>query len=115
MHMLSKKKKNMPLKVKKVKVAHSCPTLCDTMDCVACQASPLSVGFLSHEYWSGLPFPSPGDPPDLGIEPGSPAFQIDSLLSETLGKPLNPCPVSQLCQVEVILLVWPLLCAKLYD
>ena len=39
------------------------------------------------EYWSGLPFLSPGDFPDLGIELGSPALQEDSLLSEPLGKP----------------------------
>ena len=39
------------------------------------------------EYWSGLPFPSPGDLPDPGIEPGSPAFQADPLPSEPPGKP----------------------------
>ena len=44
---------------------------------VACQA-PLSVGFPRQEYWSGLPFPSPGDLPDPGIEPASPALQGDS-------------------------------------
>ena len=48
---------------------------------IACQA-PLSVEFSSQEYWSGLSFPSPGDLPDPGIKPGSPAFQVDSLLSE---------------------------------
>ena len=36
----------------------------------------LSMGFSRQEYWSGLPFPSPGDLPDPGIEPGSPAFQV---------------------------------------
>ena len=46
---------------------------------VACQAS-LSMGFLRQEYWSGLPFPSPGDLPDSGIKPRSPALQADSLL-----------------------------------
>ena len=46
---------------------------------VALQA-PLSMGFLRQEYWSGLPFPSPGDLPDPGIEPESPAWQADSLL-----------------------------------
>ena len=45
---------------------------------VACQA-PLSRGFSRQEYWSGLPFPSPGDLPDLGIKPTSPALQVDSL------------------------------------
>ena len=39
------------------------------------------------EYWSGLPFLSPGDIPDPGIEPVSPALQEDSLQSEPLGKP----------------------------
>ena len=48
---------------------------------VACQA-PLSMGFSRQEYWSGLPFPSPGDLPNPGIEPGSPALQADSLLAE---------------------------------
>ena len=49
--------------------------------CVAPQA-PLSMEFSSQEYQSGLPFPSPGDLPDPGIEPGSSAFQADSLPSE---------------------------------
>ena len=49
--------------------------------------APLSLGFSRQEYWSGLPFPSPGDLPDLGIEPGSPALQADSLPSEPPGKP----------------------------
>ena len=40
---------------------------------VACQAPP-SMGFSRQEYWSGLPFPSPGDLPDPGIEPGSPTL-----------------------------------------
>ena len=38
------------------------------------------------KYWSGLPFPSPGDLPNLGIKPGCPALQADSLPSEPLGK-----------------------------
>ena len=55
---------------------------------VARQA-PLSMGFSRQEYWSGLPFPSPGDLPDPGIEPASPALQADSLLSEPPGKPIS--------------------------
>ena len=51
------------------------------MDRVAYQAS-LSTGFSRQEYWSGLPFPSPGDLPNLGIEPESPALQTDTLPSE---------------------------------
>ena len=46
-----------------------------------------SLGFSRQEYWSGLPFPSPGDLPDPGIEPRSPAFQADALTSEPPGKP----------------------------
>ena len=48
---------------------------------VAYQA-PLSMGFSRQEYWSGLPFPSPGDIPNSGIEPWSPALQADALISE---------------------------------
>ena len=55
---------------------------------VAHQA-PLSMGFSRQEYWSGLPFPSPGDLPDPGIEPRSPALQADSLTSEPPEKPCN--------------------------
>jgi len=55
---------------------------------VACQA-PLSMGFSRQEYWSGLPFPSPGDLPAPGIRPGSPALQADSLLTELEGSPVN--------------------------
>ena len=47
---------------------------------------PLSVEFSRQEYWSVLPFPSPGDFPDPGNEPVSPALQVDSLLSEPPGK-----------------------------
>ena len=53
---------------------------------VAYQA-PWSMGFSRQEYWSGLPFPSPGDLPNPGIKPGSPALQTDALPSEPLGKP----------------------------
>ena len=48
---------------------------------VAYQAPP-SIGFSRQEYWSGLPFPSPGDLPDPGIKPRSPTFQADALTSE---------------------------------
>ena len=68
-------------------VAQSYPTLC-TPWTVAYQAPP-SMGFSWQEYWSGLPFPSPGYLPDPGIEPGSPAFQADTLTSEPSGKPTS--------------------------
>ena len=44
------------------------------------------MGFSRQEYWSGLPFPSPGDLPNPGIEPGSPALEADALPSEPPGK-----------------------------
>ena len=44
-----------------------------------------SMGFSRQEYWSGLPFPSPGDLPNPGIEPGSPLLQAGALPSEPLG------------------------------
>ena len=55
-----------------------------TLWTVAYQALP-SMGFSRQECWSGLPFPSPGDVPNPGIEPGSPPLQADSLPSEPQG------------------------------
>ena len=66
-------------------VAKSCPTL-ETAWAIPLQA-PLSMGFSRQEYWSGLPFPSPGDLSNPGIEPGSPALETDSLPTELQGKP----------------------------
>ena len=53
---------------------------------VAYQA-PLSMGFSRQEYWSGEPFPLPGDLPNPGIQPRSPALQADALPPEPSGKP----------------------------
>ncbi|CAI9160192.1 unnamed protein product [Rangifer tarandus platyrhynchus] len=53
----------------------------------AAHQAPPSMGFSRQEYWSGLPFPSPRDFPNPGIEPGSPALQADALPSEPPGKP----------------------------
>ena len=67
-----------------------CLTLCDPMNCVAHQAS-LSMGFSQQEHWSGLPFPSPWDLPDPGIEPVSPeapALLEDFLLLSHQGSPV---------------------------
>ena len=77
-------------------VTQSWPTLCNpsrgrlsaTPWTVACQA-PLSMKFSRQEYWSGLPFPSPEDLSNPGIEPGSSALQADSLPTVLLGKPSN--------------------------
>ena len=56
----------------------SCVWLCVTV----AHKVPLSMGFSRQEYWSGLPFPSPGDLPNPGIEPRPPAWEADSLVSE---------------------------------
>ena len=64
-------------------VTQSCPTLCDSVDSSP-PGSP-SIGFSRKEYCSGLPFPSPGDLPDPGIKPRSPALQADALNSEPPG------------------------------
>ena len=60
-------------------VTQSRPTLCDPVDCSLPSSS---MGFSRQEYWSGLPFPFPGDLPDPGIEPGFPALEADALTSE---------------------------------
>ena len=67
------------------KVAQPCPTLCDPW--TVAHHTPPSMGFSRQEYWSGLPFPSPGDLPDPGIEPRSPTLQADALTSAPPGKP----------------------------
>ena len=66
----------------------SCVQLFETPWTVAYQAPP-SMGFSRQEYWSGLPFPSPGGLPNPGIKPGSPALQTDALPSEPQGKSIN--------------------------
>ena len=69
-----------------------CVCVCVVIQCdltswtVSCKTS-LSMGYFRQEYQSALPFPSPGDLPNPGIEPGSPALQTDSLPSESSGKP----------------------------
>ena len=67
----------------KVKVTQLCLILCDSMDCSLISIAPLSMGFSRQEYWSGLPFPSPGDLPDPGIERESPASQVDFTIRAT--------------------------------
>jgi len=79
---------------------------------VACQAPEFqSMEFSRQEYWSGLPFPSPEDLPDPGIEPESPALQADSLSSELQGRCIEVITVaykSNLCLPQK-LLSFPLL------
>ena len=84
----------------------SCVRLFETLWTVARQA-PLSIGFSRQEYWSGLPFPSPGDFPNPGIEPGSPALQADTLSSEPPGKPNRlPCLIGYTSMQNKKFKVW---------
>ena len=74
------------LKLKKAK--WSCSVVSNSLATpwtIAYQA-PLSMGFSRQEYWNGLPFPSPGDLPNPGIEPKSPSLQAEALTSEPPGK-----------------------------
>ena len=72
--------------------AQSCPILCD-------QAPP-PVEFSRQEYWSGVPFPSPEDLPNPGIEPGSPSLQADALPSEPPGKTPEAVKVTRLLPIQ---------------
>ena len=65
-------------------MAQSWPALCDPMNC---SQAVVSMKFFRQEYWSGLPFPSPGDLPNPGIKPRSYTLQADALPSEPPGKP----------------------------
>ena len=81
----------------------SCVRLFATPWTAAYQAPP-SIAFSRQEYWSGLPFPSPGDLPDPGIKPGFPTLEAEALTSEPPGKaasqrkamPKNPQTTTQL-------------------
>ena len=72
-------------------VTKPCPTLA-TPGTVACQ-TPLSMEFSKQEYWSGLPFPSPGDLPDPGIEPTSPVWAGRFFTAEPRGMAANGQPL----------------------
>ena len=62
--------------------------------------APLSIGFPRQEYWSELPFPSPGDLPNPGIKTGSPGLQADSLPTEPPGKPWKEGGIKYLSQIS---------------
>ena len=74
----------------------------------AAHQAPLSMGFFRQEYWSGVPFPPPGELSDPGIEPGSPALQADSLPSEPPGK-LDPTGEEMGILPVCVLILQPLL------
>ena len=78
-----------PLKESESEVTQLCPTLCNPMNSSLRQAPP-SMGFSRQEYWSGLPFHSPGNLPDLGSNPGLPhCKQTLYLLSHQGSRPLR--------------------------
>ena len=76
-------------------------TLCDPMDCSPPGFS--STGFSRQEYWSGLPFPSPRDLPDPGIEPTSPAVLMDSLPLSHQGTPYDKDVYNIRCKKRVVI------------
>ena len=92
-------KRGSEVKWNEVKVTRSCPALCDHMDCSLPGSS--VHGILQARYWSGFPFPSPGDLPNPGIEPRSPALQAYSLPSEPPGKPFLGCKRWLLCRMAM--------------
>ena len=67
-------------------VTQSCPTVTPWTEAYQASQASQSMEFSRQEYWSGLPFPSPGDLSDPGIEPRSPMLQADALPSEPPGK-----------------------------
>ena len=81
--------------------AKSCPALCNPMDCS--QADSSIHGIFQPRILEWIVFPSPGDLPDPGIEPGSPALQADSLLSEPPGEPY----IERYVYVNPKLLIYP--------
>ena len=87
----------------------SCVQLFVTSWTVVAHQAPLSMGFSRQEYWSGLPFPSPGDLPDPGIElmsPGSPTLQVGFFTTEPLGKSFS-------CAYwPFIYLIWSNVCSE---
>ena len=69
--------------------AQSCLTLCNLTPLTAAHQASLSMGFSRQDDWSGLPFPSPGDLPDPGIEPESPELAGRFFTAEPPGKPVE--------------------------
>ena len=80
------------------RMGNTCTPMADSCQCMAkttvtpwtlAYQAPPSMEFSRQEYWTGLPFTSPGNLPDPGIEPESSALQADALPSEPLGKPVK--------------------------
>ena len=72
--------------------------------CTVARQAPLSMGFSRHEYWSGLPFPSPGDLPHPGIEPRSPALQ--QILYSLSHRGIGWLATNSHCWIENLSVIW---------
>ena len=83
-------------------VTKSCPTLLQVALRITAHQAPLSMGFSRQEYWSGLPFPSPGELPHPGIESSSPALQVDSLPLSHWGSPFNGLALSRVSSAVLL-------------
>ena len=95
---------SLAIHVKKV-ARNGCSVMSDSVTpWTVAHPAPLSIGFPRQEYWSGLPFPSPGDLPGPGIKPTSPAWADRFLTTEPLGS-----PAQGLAQSKISTLVCPLL------
>ena len=95
-------KKGKAKECSKIKVMSlSCVQLFATPWTITYQ-TPLFMGFSKQEYWNGFPFPSPGDFPDPGLKPRSPALQADALPSEPPGKPKNVQTTVQLHSFHIL-------------
>ena len=80
--------------------SYLCPTLCDLMDYIQ------SMEFSRPEYWSGQPFPSPGNLPNPGIKPRSPTLQTGYLPAEPQGKPMCICVLLlNFCILEIYIIL----------
>ena len=86
LHLLTQNSQSSPSLLLHVKVAQPCPTLCNPTDCSS-PGSSVHGEFSSQEDWSRLQCPPPGDLLNPGMEPRSPALQVNSLPSEPPGKP----------------------------
>ena len=86
--------------------AQSCPTLCDPIDCSP--QVPLSMGFSKQEYWSRLPFPTPGDLPDSESNSHLLHWRVDFLPLVPPGKPIL-ADEAKLCSVGCAMCSWGLL------
>ena len=84
----------------RITCVQACLVYFDSTDCT--HQAPLSMEVSRQEYWSGLSFPFPGDLPDPGTEPRSPALQADSLITKLRGNPFsyNTCPLKFLSKKQ---------------